>query len=172
MRLTFMVLVIALSAGSAIAHADDLLDARLARFERARRQAPADVAAYMDRHMACWHFAGEEGYDDARHAEIGRAIERLGCATLPADEQALRRKHADSPPAFAGLDAAIALERRHGGCRMHIYPPADRVDARVVAGLSLACCQGGTQTMNRRALLALSTALLALGSIRRRASPG
>lgn len=86
------------------------LDAILERFNAARKTAPAEIAAYMDRTEGCWHFAGEEPYDDARRAEINRALIELKCTTLKADGQALRRKYARSAPALAALDAAAALE--------------------------------------------------------------
>lgn len=86
------------------------LDAILARFNAARKTAPEEIAAYMDRAEGCWHFAGEEPYDDARREEINRALIELDCTTLKADAQALRRKYARSTPALSALDAAAALE--------------------------------------------------------------
>jgi hypothetical protein len=82
----------------------------LQRFNAARKTAPADVQAYMYRAESCWHFAGEEGYDAARVAEINRALVQLRCSRLKADEAALRRKYARSPAALAAIDAAAALE--------------------------------------------------------------
>lgn len=86
------------------------LDAILARFNAARKTAPEEIAAYMDRAEGCWHFAGEEPYNAARRAEINRALTSLKCTTLKADGQVLRRKYARSAPALAALDAAAALE--------------------------------------------------------------
>ena len=92
----------------AAACAEDL-DTVLARFQSARQEAPPDVAVYMERHMICWHFGGEEAYSDARKAEIARAAAEYRCATLQADQAALRRAYADMPVAIAALDAAAGL---------------------------------------------------------------
>jgi hypothetical protein len=85
------------------------LDAALKRFEEAKVGQPPDIKAWMDRAEGCWHFAGEEGYDAARRAEIARAIAELRCAQLKADEQALRAKYAREPGTLEGLDAGLAL---------------------------------------------------------------
>jgi hypothetical protein len=85
------------------------LDAALKRFEEAKVGQPPDIRAWMDRAEGCWHFAGEEGYDAARRAEIARAIAELRCAQLKADEQALRAKYASEPGTLEGLDAGLAL---------------------------------------------------------------
>ena len=98
----------AVSAAGNTARAADL-DTLLARFQSARQQAPDEVAAYMERHMICWHVGGEEGYDAARKAEIARATVQYRCAALQADQAALRRAYADMPAALAALDAATAL---------------------------------------------------------------
>ncbi|MCA0248951.1 MAG: hypothetical protein LCH93_20250 [Proteobacteria bacterium] len=100
--------LLAMAAPAALPAQD--LDAILERFNAARKTAPTEIAAYMDRAEGCWHFAGEEPYDDARRAEINRALIELECTTLKADGQALRRKYARSAPALAALDAAAALE--------------------------------------------------------------
>lgn len=100
--------LLAMAAPAALPAQD--LDAILERFNVARRTAPEEIAAYMDRAEGCWHFAGEEPYDAARRAEINRALIELKCTALKADGQALRRKYARSAPALAALDAAAALE--------------------------------------------------------------
>ncbi|TAJ84279.1 hypothetical protein [Reyranella sp.] len=100
--------LLAMTAPAALPAQD--LDAILARFNAARKTAPEEIAAYMDRAEGCWHFAGEEPYNAARRAEINRALTELKCTTLKADGQALRRKYARSAPALAALDAAAALE--------------------------------------------------------------
>jgi hypothetical protein len=108
MKCLIFVGAMASCAVGAAAFAEDL-DTVLARFQSARQQAPNDVAAYMERHMICWHFGGEEVYSDARKAEITRAAAEYKCATLPADQVALRRAYADMPAAIAALDAAAGL---------------------------------------------------------------
>lgn len=108
MKFAVAVLTVGFVAGGV--HAQQSLDAILERFNAARRTAPGDVGVYMDRAEACWHFAGEEGYDAARRAEIGRALRELGCAGLKSDEAELRRRHARSPEALAAIDAAAALQ--------------------------------------------------------------
>lgn len=99
-----------LAAAVSVPAAAQDLDAILKRFNAARKTAPADVGAYMDRAEGCWHFAGEEPYDAARRAEIERALSELNCSRLRQDAQALRRKYARSAPVLDALDAAAALE--------------------------------------------------------------
>jgi hypothetical protein len=106
---SFAALAVALATPSSVL-AEDSLDATLKRFNAARRTAPADVGAYMDRAEGCWHFAGEEAYDAARRAEIDRALAELKCSSLKAEEATLRRKYARSPAALAAIDAAASLE--------------------------------------------------------------
>lgn len=108
MRFAAAVVTVWLAAGGV--HAQQSLDAILERFNAARKTAPADIGVYMDRAEACWHFAGEEGYDAARRAEIGRALRELRCAGLKNDEARLRRRYARSPEALAAIDAAAALQ--------------------------------------------------------------
>jgi hypothetical protein len=54
---------------------------------------PHAVAAYADRREGCNHWAGEEGYDAARRAEINKAIQDLRCTALGKDEKALRHRY-------------------------------------------------------------------------------
>jgi hypothetical protein len=54
---------------------------------------PRDVARYIDRREGCNHWAGEEGYDAARRAEINKAIDDLRCTALDKDERALRHRY-------------------------------------------------------------------------------
>lgn len=63
------------------------------------------VAALVERAETCMHFAGEEGYDAARRAELAAAIASNRCEALPADAVALK---ASIPAAAAQIDAAIA----------------------------------------------------------------
>jgi hypothetical protein len=56
-----------------------------------------DVARYLDRREGCNHWAGEEGYDDARRAEINKAIDELKCTALDRDERSLRHRYRHNP---------------------------------------------------------------------------
>ena len=94
---------------AAVAAADDL-DAIIKRYRTALKTAPPDVAAWMGRHFMCWHWGGEEPYNAERRAEIQKGVEEAKCDTIDAEEKALRRKHAGSPPALAAIDAAAALK--------------------------------------------------------------
>ncbi len=58
-----------------------------------------DVREVLKRIQGCQHWAGEEGYDAARKAEINANYARLRCAALDADEQALKQRY-DSHPAL------------------------------------------------------------------------
>lgn len=58
---------------------------------------PREVAAFIERRAGCNHFQGEEPYDRQRAEEIGRALRELRCASIDADEQALRRTYRDQP---------------------------------------------------------------------------
>ena len=58
---------------------------------------PSDVASYVDRREGCNHWAGEEGYDAARRAEINKAIDDLRCTALNRDEKALRHRYRHNP---------------------------------------------------------------------------
>jgi hypothetical protein len=67
---------------------------------------PQEVLDFVKRRTDCQHWTGEEGYDAARRAEINAAYARLRCATLEADEAALKVRH--------GGNTAVqqALQRR------------------------------------------------------------
>lgn len=65
---------------------------------------PAEVFAWMGRRMMCDHWAGEEGYDADRRAQITAAVRELRCEAEPADGAALRARYADN----AMLTALIA----------------------------------------------------------------
>lgn len=54
---------------------------------------PQDVLDFVKRRTDCNHWAGEEGYDAARRAEINAAYTKLRCATLQADEVALKTRY-------------------------------------------------------------------------------
>ena len=52
-----------------------------------------EVRDFLQRRMECQHWAGEEGYDAARRAEINAAYARLRCAVLEADETDLKKRY-------------------------------------------------------------------------------
>jgi hypothetical protein len=58
---------------------------------------PHDVARYADRREGCNHWAGEEGYDAGRRAQINKAIADLKCTALDRDERVLRHRHRHNP---------------------------------------------------------------------------
>lgn len=64
-----------------------------AQFEAARRRAPKDVQAVVDRWEDCVHWGGEEPYDKERGREIDRALKALRCDRLPRDTLSLRRRY-------------------------------------------------------------------------------
>ncbi|MFT4955090.1 MAG: hypothetical protein ACI8U3_001472 [Brevundimonas sp.] len=73
------------------------------------QQVPADVFAWVQRRMACDHWGGEEPYDAERAAQIDAALSEARCETLGADEQALRRTHADDEAVLDILARAGAM---------------------------------------------------------------
>jgi hypothetical protein len=97
MRLVLAALLVSIGA---VAWAAD----PMAAYNAARASAPADVAAYMERRVRCWHWSGEEPYDADRRKQIDDAMTKLKCDTIDADDAALRRKYAGSPSALAALD--------------------------------------------------------------------
>lgn len=59
---------------------------------------PKPVAAFIERRLACNHFAGEfNGDRSARDREVNRAMRALRCETLERDEIRLLRRHAKDP---------------------------------------------------------------------------
>jgi hypothetical protein len=69
---------------------------------------PADVGAYVDRRAQCFHWAGEEPYDEARSSQIAGAIKKLRCSALPYDDKTLRHRYRRSPAALKALRKAAA----------------------------------------------------------------
>ncbi len=55
----------------------------------------------------CNHWAGEEPTDEKRKNEITGNIKKLGCAKLPAQIEALKKKFSADPNSLSYLDAAI-----------------------------------------------------------------
>ena len=66
---------------------------------------PQEVLDFVKRRADCNHWAGEEGYDAPRRAEINAAYAKLRCATLAADEAALKAR-------FSGNEAVQKLLAR------------------------------------------------------------
>ena len=69
---------------------------------------PRDVASYVDRREGCNHWAGEEGYDAARRAEINKAIADMRCTALDRDERVLRYRYRHDPAALRQIRKARA----------------------------------------------------------------
>ena len=69
---------------------------------------PADVAGYVMRRAACNHWAGEEGYDAARRAQINREATALRCNEIDRDEAALMKRYGDRPNILRQIRAAKA----------------------------------------------------------------
>ncbi len=65
-----------------------------------------DVRDLLQRRTDCNHWAGEEGYDAARRAQINAAYEKLRCAALDADEAELLRRYGNHPSLRKALEAA------------------------------------------------------------------
>ncbi|MEH6665033.1 MAG: hypothetical protein V7678_09275 [Brevundimonas sp.] len=70
---------------------------------------PADVFAWVRRRVTCDHWAGEEGYDAGRAAQIEAALSGGRCDALEADGQALRRTHAEDEAILDILARAGAM---------------------------------------------------------------
>jgi hypothetical protein len=66
-----------------------------------------EVRDFLQRRTDCQHWAGEEGYDAARRAEINAAYAKLRCATLETDEAALKTRYSGN----AALRQALELKK-------------------------------------------------------------
>lgn len=65
---------------------------------------PKDVAAFIDRRMACNHFAGEfNGDRSQRDRDVTSTMNELRCGALERDETRLRRRHAKLPQVLKAL---------------------------------------------------------------------
>lgn len=60
-------------------------------------EAPQDVRMFIQRREACEHYAGEDGYDAARRAEIADAMRKLRCDRLDIDEQRMTGRYSSKP---------------------------------------------------------------------------
>jgi hypothetical protein len=77
--------------------------------EELTRGLPGDAAALIHRIVDCDHWSGEEPYDDARRAEIDKALRTLNCNGLAADEAALRQRYRTKPAVLDALTRARTL---------------------------------------------------------------
>lgn len=102
-RLTAAVLLAALVLSPAVA-------AETPGSPGAKANIPADAAAYVQRRIACDHWAGEDPYDAARARQIAAAAKSLRCDAIDADETRLRRKYGRDPDVLKALDAAANPE--------------------------------------------------------------
>ena len=59
--------------------------------------APRKIAAFIERRAYCNHFLGEEPYDEARAAELEKAIRELRCKQIDRDERNLSRAYRNRP---------------------------------------------------------------------------
>ena len=67
---------------------------------------PRAVADYVARREGCNHWAGEEGYDADRRAEINKAIADLKCTALDRDEKVLRHRYRHNPAVLEQIKKA------------------------------------------------------------------
>lgn len=65
------------------------------------------ITELVERAEGCIRFAGEEPYDEARRADIGRALADLRCDTLKWDAAFERSRFEGAPEAQARLDRAM-----------------------------------------------------------------
>lgn len=70
---------------------------------------PKPVAKLISRIVECNHWAGEEGYDAARRAEIRKAVSALRCEDLESDENEILKQYGSSPGVRRSIKAARDL---------------------------------------------------------------
>ncbi len=73
--------------------------------DAALAKAPREIGVFLERRAECEHWGGEEPYDKARLAEITRAVRKLRCDRLEAEQRALLRKYAGRPAVVRLLEA-------------------------------------------------------------------
>jgi hypothetical protein len=66
------------------------------------------VTRFVERAEMCVHWSGEEPYDEARRAEIDRALRDMRCATLLRDSAALKVSRKDRPEDVRRIDEALS----------------------------------------------------------------
>ncbi|MBV9548943.1 MAG: hypothetical protein JO256_04645 [Alphaproteobacteria bacterium] len=67
---------------------------------------PSDISAYVTRRKGCNHWSGEEPYDKARAAQISRAVTKLNCRVLDAEEKTLLHRYRHAAPQLKQIRAA------------------------------------------------------------------
>ncbi len=70
---------------------------------------PDEVAAFIQRHEACEHFAGEEAYDEERRAFLEKSVNEV-CLGHDRQLAALRQQYQDNPDARQALQPLDNLE--------------------------------------------------------------
>jgi len=91
-------IAIVLMLAAQLAVADDPQD--IARFG----PLPKDVAAFVERRMACNHFAGEfNGDRSQRDRDVTRTMNVLRCGALERDEARLQGRYAKLPQVLKAL---------------------------------------------------------------------
>ena len=63
---------------------------------------PADVATLVARWEECWHWAGEEPYDNERRQQIADGVAR-SCPGNPEERERLREKYGARPDVLDAL---------------------------------------------------------------------
>lgn len=66
-------------------------------------QLPPPVQAFLDRYEQCEHWAGEEGYDEARRKEIEAAFDKLRCETIDLEKRKLEQRYKSNPSVLEAL---------------------------------------------------------------------
>jgi hypothetical protein len=69
---------------------------------------PKEVKALIDRIYTCNHFAGEEGYDRERRAELNAAMRQNRCAQVETDEAKMVARYKNNRKVVHALNAAKA----------------------------------------------------------------
>lgn len=67
-----------------------------AQVQRELRLVPQPVRDFLERRAGCNHWAGEEPYDAERAAYIAKAVRKLRCRRIEADERQIKRRYAKS----------------------------------------------------------------------------
>jgi hypothetical protein len=84
----FALAVLPLSPASSQAVAPAILE-----IERRAKTAPPEVAHFITRSLECWHWRGEEPYDDERRRQIISGMQQLRCEELGGDEERLATRY-------------------------------------------------------------------------------
>ncbi len=71
----------------------------------AARAPPRSVRVFAERAELCMHFAGEEGYEARRRAEINRAYKKYRCSALSADKIKLLNAYRTNSPVTTAINA-------------------------------------------------------------------